>query len=906
MSWLQRIGGMFRRERVEAELDEEMRSHLEMRAADSLREGTDADEARYEARRRFGNVTLQKERTRETDLMRWLEMLAQDVRFGWRMLRKSPGFTAVAVLSLALGIGANTGLFSVVDAALLKFVPVRDPGELRIFSWVRHGDPAGMKSHSGYTVYDDHGRPVDAAFSFPAYEVFRKTLPEFSDVVAFSQNQFSVTAEGTADLAFGQYVSANYFSALGAPVMIGRAIQPAEESSSDANVVVLTYSYWSRRFGSDPAVVGRVIQVNRVPVAVIGVTSPSFQGLEPGRAVDLFVPMAMVPATAPKYFSLAAPDFWWVQIFGRLKPGVADESAASAIQAALAHEMESYAGLAAQHATVQIVLQPGARGAALFRGSVRTSLSIVVAIAALVLLIACLNLANLLLAKHAARGREIAIRVSIGASRWRLVRQMMTESLLLAGIGAAAGLLIAKPMMHLLLDFIAGTTPQGLDAGLDARALAFTLCVALLTAFLFGTLPAWRATRAIEGSTLKQVSGIGAARGPRLQVGRYLVATQIALSVVLLVGTGLFLRTLKNLTAINLGFQTENLLTFRTDPGRSGYKNADAAGVYRRLETKIAAIPGVEAVGMSQLPLLGGVVTNGPVRLPGDDKGKPTYFLTCSDSFLSTAQIPVLLGRDLSPADFDHAVRSAVVNETFVRKYLGGRNPIGQIFYPPDWQRNVAAEPFTIVGVARDAHYASVRGVTPPTAYFPYTLRPPTDSAMVFLLRTRVTPMSLIAAVRQAVSSVDVNLPLADIRTEQQQIERSIGTERMLATMVTTFGAMALVLAVIGLYGVMAFSVARRTSEIGIRMALGAARAGVQWMVLRQSLLLAALGLAAGIPAALALTRLVRSLLYGVTPNDLVSLGGAGVVMVAVAALAAWIPARRAAAVDPIKALRQE
>ena len=901
----------WRRGKREEDLDRELRADLELEAAEQRESGLSPEEAHYAAMRALGNQALLREHVRETWGWSWIESTVQDLRYAARVLRRSPGFTAIAVLSLAIGIGANTSVFSIVDAVLLKSLPIRHPEQLRIFTWNRYGygahDPAGMTSHSGYCMGDDYGGCWDGSFSYPAYETFRRALPQFSDLVAYGENQVTVTAAGTADFAFGQYVSGNYFTGLGAQALLGRAILPDDDQPSSPHVAVLTHLYWTRRFGGDPAVVGRLIQVNREPVTVVGVMPPAFQGLLPGREVDLFLPMSAVPATGPKYYSIAAPDIWWVQIFGRLKPGVPDQAAAAAIQAVLAHHIESYTGAAIPASSpIRIALAPGGRGVSILRDSKQTAILILAVTAVLVLLIACLNLANLLLARYAARAKEIAVRVSIGAGRRRVARQMFTESLLLAGLGALAGLLLARPMNRLFLDFLAGTVPLGLDAHLDTRALAFALCAALLTALLFGTIPAWRAARLGTSTVLKEAAAI-AGGGPRLTIGRYLVSLQIALSLILVVGTGLFLRTLQNLAAVDLGFATDHILTFQTDPGRSGYQHAEALPLYHRLQERITAIPGVESLAMSQLPLIGGVVTNGGVRLPGEARRKPTWFLFCSDSFLSNVRIPLLLGRDLSAQDFDHPGRSAVVNEAFVRRYLPGINPIGRIFYPPDWGRDGdSPQPMTIVGVARDAHYQGVRAAVPPTAYMPFALRPPGDSNMVFMVRTRLAPMSIVSAVRQAIAGVDPNLPVAQVRTEQDQVNRSLGTERMFGTLVTTFGVMALVLAAIGLYGVMAFSVARRTSEVGIRMALGARRGDVQWLVLRQSLYLAALGVLAGIPCALALTGLVKKLLYGVKPNDLASLIGAIVLMLLVAAGAAWIPARRASHVDPMVALRYE
>lgn len=481
------------------------------------------------------------------------------------------------------------------------------------------------------------------------------------------------------------------------------------------------------------------------------------------------------------------------------------------------------------------------------------------------------------------------------------MRQMLTEGMLLAAIGAAVGLLIARPMLRFLVDFFSGSSfwQPNINARLDDRTLAFTIAVAIITALLCGLVPAWRATRVNLAPDLKEAAIVTAGRRSRFLLGRYLVPVQIALSLLLMVGAGLFLRTLVNLASVNLGFRTDHLLTFQTDPGKSGYKPAQETPLYRRLERQIAAIPGVQDVGMSQLPLIGGVVTNGPVHLPGEEQGKQTYFLYCSNSFLSTMRIPVVLGRDLSPGDFDRGTHNAVVNETFIKRYLPHRNPIGQIFYH-------GADSITIVGVAKDAHYKGVRQRVPPTAYEPYALRFSGDTSMVFVIRTSLAPLSIASEVRKAVAHVDVNLPVSDMRTEREQIDRSLGTETMFASLVSIFGAIALILAAIGLYGVVAFSVARRTQEIGIRMALGAQRANVLWLILRQSLFMAAAGIAIGVPCALALTTLVGKLLYAVKPNDPLSIAAAIAALIVVATLASWIPARRASKIDPMEALRYE
>jgi predicted permease len=894
------------RNKRERDLQRELDADQELEAEEFRGRGLTPEAARNAARRALGNRALLQEDVREAWGWMFLDHLKRDTIYALRGMRRSPGFTAVAVLSLAIGIGANTGVFTVADALLLKALPVERPEELVNPAWMRRGsgETVGMTGHSGHGSADDRGRPVDGSFSYPAYRMFRDSVPQLTDLVAFAPNQFTVTAGGKAELAFGHYVSGNYFTGLGARPMLGRPILPEDDAPGRPGVAVLSHEYWSGHLAADPGVLNQVLLLNRRPVTVIGVMPPAFQGLLPGRAVDLFVPMSMVPETAPPYYRLEDPQDWWVEIFGRLRPGVSAGAGAAAMQAALTHQIEQYTGTrVTPESLTEIVLEPGSRGVGVLRNNTWKAITILAAVSGLVLLIACLNLANLLLARHALREREMATRISIGASRSRLLRQMLVESLVLATLSGAAGLALAEPFSALLVHFLSGRTILGIDARLDARALAFTFSVAILTGVLFGVAPAWRATQVRIMPGLKE--GLAPGRGPRLRLRSYLVSIQIALSLLLLVGTGLFVRTLTSLATVPLGFQTDNILTFQTDPGRTGYAPADATALYRRLEERILAIPGVEATGIAQLPLIGGVQTNGPIRLPGDAKGRPTNFLNCSDSFLSTMGIPIVLGRDLSRADLDLPARSAVVNETFVRKYLGGRNPIGQVFEPPN-RGTAQAPPFTIVGVAKDAHYRGVRDEVPPTAYLPYAFRAAGDTAMVFAVRVRQAPGSFASAVREAVASVDSNLPVAEMRTERDQIERSLGAERLFASLMSAFGAMAMTLAAIGLYGVMAFAVTRRTPEIGIRIALGAQRGEVQWMVLRQSLLMALGGIVVGVPGALALSSLVRSMLFGVEPGDPTSILAAVMVIASVAGLAAWIPARRAASVDAMKALRAE
>jgi predicted permease len=899
---------MFWKKRKHGDFQQEIRSHLELEADDLDEEGAQPGDAKYRARREFGNVVAAEERFYESRRWMWLEQMAQDLRYGLRMMRHSPAFTFIAVLSLALGIGANTAVFSLVDALMVKSLPVRAPAELRVLTWVR-SDKAPVDMHSGYGMRDpETGQRVSGSFSYPIYQILRDHVPQFTDLVAYARNEFTVTVDGASDFADGQFVSGNYFTGLGAQTILGRPIVDGDDSPGKPRVVVLTYRYWEKRFGLDAGVIGREIVVNQKPVTIVGVLRPAFQGLYPGRAMDLFVPMAMDAEIGPRWYSMTQPDNWWVQIFGRLRPGISDAAATAAVRATMAHVIETYA----KNAEVPVVLiRPGGRGVGVFRRDVANSVYILAGVVGLVLLIACANLANLLLARSAARSREIAVRLSMGASVGRLTRQLLTESLLLAGSGGLLGLLLADPMLQVVLRLVGKAQALNVDARLDLRTLVFTAGASLLTGLLFGTLPAWRATRMNVAPTLKDAGGAGKGASPRLHLSRLLVSAQVALSLLLLVGAALFVRTLVRLSAVDLGFRPENVLTFQTDPSRNGYTGLRLADLYARLQQNIAAIPGVEAVGMSQHGLIQGIESDSDVYVAGSNpKAEDPHGsmqLYCSGSFLATMRIPVILGRDLTGADERAAQQVAVVNEQFVSRFFSGRNPLRQTFYFDNWQRpSRGGAPIQIVGVTRNAHYNGVRDDVEPTAYMPYAQHWKELHQMTFAIRTGLPPLAIAGAVRKAVADTDRTVPVAELKTEEQQIAQSLGTERLFAVLVSAFGGVAALLAAIGLYGVMAYAVARRTVEIGIRLALGADRRSVLWMVLRQSLWMVAIGLVIGVPAALALSGLVRNSLFGVAPNDPVSFVIAGLVMAFVGGIAAWLPAWRAARVDPMIALRYE
>jgi predicted permease len=713
-----------------------------------------------------------------------------------------------------------------------------------------------------------------------------------------------LTTNGSSEIARGHFVSGNYFTGLGAQPLIGRPILADDDAPGRARVAVLTYHYWEKRFGLDPGVIGKEIMVNRVPVTVVGVMRPAFQGLYPGAVIDLFVPLAMDAEIGPRWFSMTRPDNWWVQMFGRLRPGASEPAAEAALQAALAHAIEAFVPKAK---TPLVLLRPGARGVGLLRDFSSDTMRILIYVVALVLLIACLNLANLLVARSAARRREFAVRLSIGAGTGRLIRQLLTESFVLAIIGGALGLLLARPLLKVLLGLLSASQTLGLDARIDMRALAFTFGATLLAALLFGTLPAWRSTRVNAAPALKEGTTGGTGASPRQPLSRLLVSAQVALSLLLLIGAALFVRTLMQLSAVDLGFRPERLLTFGTDATQSGYHGPRLFDVYQRIQQKLAATPGVESVALSQLALMRGWESNDNIYIPAlkvQPQHHDSRVLYTSSSFLSTMRIPLLAGRDLTLADERGTDAVAVVNQYFADHVLP--NPLGQVFFFGDEKSPANTRKLIrIVGVVKNAHYTGVRETTSSIVYIPYTVEPALTS-MTFNVRTVLPPLSIATAVRRVVAETDAAIPVADMKTEEQQINENIGKERLFAGLVSAFGAVAALLAAIGLYGVMAYSVARRTVELGIRLALGARRTNVQWMVLRQSIWMVALGLAIGIPSALALTRVVQKTLFGVKPTDLASFVAAAILMIAVGAVAAWIPARRASRVDPIRALRCE
>jgi predicted permease len=892
---------LWKRRQLEGDLEDELAFHLAMRDEKNQEAGVAES-----ARRSFGNPALVKEDLRDQWTFRAVENLWRDLRYAARMLLRSPGFTLVAVLSLAIGIGANTAIFSVVDVILLKSLPVSDPEELRVLLWT--GEPRiPFHSSSGYTT-TLHGIKVHGQFPYPIYKMLTASLPQFSDVIGFTYSTVTVIAGGESHYGNAHFVTGNFFEALGLRPVLGRLLSPEDERSGTAPVAVISYAYWERRFGLDPGVVGRSITIDGHPVIIAGITPRSFLGADPEGSDDLFLPLVHIGMFGDGSYKLERDDQWWVQIIGRLRPGVSDRQALAALDVVMARAGAAYPEPAKKQGPFHVVLEAGAGGVPQLREQTRTPLLILSSVVGLVLLIACANIANLLLARGVGRRRELAVRLAIGAGRGRLVRQLLTESLLLAGIGAAIGLSFASPLGSLIRSMTAVSDRPTIGSQIDARVLLFTTGVTLLTAIVFGLMPAFRATRIDLTPALKDGSTFGAAG--HLRANRILVVGQVALSTLLLAGAGLFIRTLVNITRIDPGFEVHRLLIFTVDGSRSGYDGRKLTDLYERMRAKLEGIPGVQAVTLSTVALLSNGMSSSSITVPGytPSRGQSaeTYVIAAGGHFLKTMGIPVLFGRDIDGRDILKARPVALVNQTFARKFLAGRSPMGAVFYFGNERNPKPEDVIEIVGVAKDAKYDNLKNEIPPTAYIPYLQHPDWVKRMIFEVRTTVIPSNIASAVERSVAQIDRNVPVAGMRTQEEQIRITLSGERMFAGVVGSFGGIAALLAAIGLYGVMAYAVTRRTSEIGIRLALGAGRGDVQWMVLRESLWMVAAGLAIGIPAALALTKLVRGTLYGIKPNDPVSFVAAGALMVVVAALAAWIPARRAARVDPMRALRCE
>jgi len=823
------------------------------------------------------------------------EDMFQDLRFGVRMLMKSPGFALVAVFSLALGIGANTSVFSLLDALLLKPLPVKQPEQLVIV-----GVQTPTQPGRGFSLY-----------SYPVFREMREKNTVFSDIFARSGLQMSLSSGGQTERVLGEVVSGNFFSALGVNPLLGRLLTEEDDQTPGGSpVAVISFNFWQRRFGADPQIVGQTVSLNSYPFTIIGVAPQGFHGVEVGVAPDVRIPLMMDGQVRPRPGGsiFEQRGSWWLSVMARLKPGVGVEQAQAATdtiyQIAREPDVRRVKGDTTDDRNfraLRIYLDSAKTGASNLSREFSQPLIVLMCMVGVTLLIACLNVANLLLARATARQKEIAVRLALGAGRFRLVRQLLTEGFLLSALGGSLGLLFAGWGTDILLGFL----PQGraLEIKPDLRMLGFTLGVTLLSALLFGLAPALQATRPNLVPALKNDAVVVTGGGRRWESGRLLVILQVALSLALLVGAGLFARSLRNLMTVDNGYHTDQVVMMALDPAQNGYKIEGLRNFYSQLSERLAALPGVKTVTFTRNAPMSGSYSRIGIEVPGyqprPGEEMAVLFNQIAPRFFGAFGTPLLLGREFSALDTPESSRVVIVNHSLARYFFGSENPLGKRITLENYKD------LEIVGVVADAKYRNLRDVAPQTAYIPYSQYDQLGQR-ILCVRAAGDAGALAPAIRQEVRNLDPNLPVFNIRTFAEQINESISRERLIALLSSFFGLFALLLASLGLYGVMAHAVTRRTREIGVRMALGAQRNAVLWLALRETLLLTLIGVATGLPAALISSRLTEGLLYGLTPTDPLTITVSTLVMISVAALAGYFPARRAARVDPMVALRHD
>jgi predicted permease len=1014
---------MRRGRRILEELDRDIREHIERETQDNIERGMTPEEARYAAVRKFGNVMRVKEDTRDVWRIAWIEELWQDIRYGLRMLRNSPGFAAVAVLTLALGIGANTAIFSLIDAVMLRSLPVEKPSELVVLRWSARKAPR----INGYMSSGDcpsnlrfgAANPSGCSFSEPMFREIRNTN-QFSGVAAFANaGPLALTGNGPASMISGQLVSGDFFNTLGLRAAAGRVLELSDDSPTAAPVAVLNFGHWQRSFGGARDAVGRTIELNGVAFTIVGVVEQRFTGITPGSDYDVWLPLAAgLRISDPRMWDNRQDKvtFWWLTILGRLKAERPILHAQAAISGIFRNEMlhgsiplfeaggmpgppepRGGGGPASRQVVIggpapagaravppppvggsqsSVVVGGGMPPAAGGQGSARVPapsapvaqgqappdtpneprtfskpddeptvtlvnaqtgltgsrgrfanpLYVLMFAVGIVLLIACSNVAGLMLARGAARQKEMALRLALGAGRMRIVRQLLTESLLLAATGGILGIVFASWGSHAIVSFVSNNQPRPLTfaTGLDLRVLGFTVAVSLLTGVLFGLAPAFRSVRVDVTPALKEgfsaSTKISRGGGRRFSIGNALVVTQVALAIVVLVGAGLLVRTLQNLRSLDVGFDSHNLVIFGINPSLAGYKDPQIDSFYRDLQGRLTETPGVKSASYSMVPLLSGALMATMFNWPGtpQDRQSESDVLEVGPDFFSTMQIPFVAGRGFDSSDYGIAAQArqslfsgskqpavptpVIVDQAFVAKFLGKENPLGKRFGQSTASQDGPASPgYEIIGVVRDTKYNDLRREISPKMYVPLSAL-----AASFEVRTAGDPQALVPAIRRTVAQINPNLPLRDVTTESQQIDRLLFQERLVARLSGLLGLLALALACIGLYGLLAYEVARRTREIGIRTALGAQRGDVLRLVVKQGLSLALVGAVAGTGVAMGVTRYLKSMLYDVKADDPVTIVVVGTLLVLVSLAACFLPAQRATNVDPMVALRYE
>jgi predicted permease len=913
MSFGSRIGtwwrAVFLGREMSLQVQEELAFHIESYAAELERRGMTHEDALRKAKAELGSVAARREDCRRAWGAWWFDELRADLHYALRLLRKSPAFTLIAAGSLALAIGANSTIFAVGKQILFGRVTVPHPEQLRILQWVGDDNIVSKSMWGEFEPGPGGSGTLAPIFSYPMYLHLRATNRELEDLVAYAEDSMNATVHGDAQRAVVAMVSGNFYEQMQVRVQIGRPIQPSDDQQAGTGAVaIISDGLWQREFGRSPAVLGQIIRVNQQPVTIIGVNPRGFTGVKGAQeSLDLVVPITMQPTIDPKVKGalLTDPGFWWVHIVARMKPRVTQQAARSALAARLEATIRATMTVKPGQTLPRLELVDGSRGLHMSDTFLSKPFYVLFVLTGLLLLLACANVANLLLARGSQRQREISVRMAMGAARGRVVRQLFTESLLLATLGGAGGLILSAAGRNLLPKLLSNSWERTeVPIPFDWRVFGFTVLVTLSTALLFGLLPAWLAARKEVSGQLKENTR-QATRRRKAWSGKGLVALQIALSTVLVIGAGVFLRTVMQLSSVDLGFQPDHVLMFDISPPQKRYEGGKDVRLHAQLEQRIASLPGVESVAPAWMPLAAGGMSNSDFLPEGqsvDSNGKTAEDINVvGRDYFRTMRVAMIAGRAFNAEDTAASLKVGVINEALARKHFPNVNPIGKRFRtdaPKD-------EWITIVGICADTRYAQLRDDPPPVFYLPYVQQPDVGG-MTYQIRTHLAAAALVPRLRQIVQQADPDLPMIDIRTEREQMDANMQMERALATMTSAFGVLALVLASVGIYGIMACTVAQRTNEIGIRLALGALPGQIRRMILRESSWLTAAGVVAGLAGALMLTRLVKSMLYGIAPYDPVTLGAAVLLLLGVALGAAWIPARRAAGVEPMTALRHE
>ncbi len=893
-------------------LGEEMELHLSEKAAELEADGMTAERARAEARRRFGNVGLKREESREIWMTRFLSELGQDVRYGFRTMAANKAFSALAVLLLALGIGANTAIYSFMESILLRSLPVADPESLVVLNWHSRPPYDGNKEWvhvihgvQGILWPGDKGALVSGMFPYGAFETLREKNSVFSTLFGyFNGLNRTLAVRGQAASASAEFVTGEYFRGLQVSPAVGRLIDSEDARSGAAPVAVISFATSQQRFGGPSNAIGQPILVDNIPFTVIGVAPPEFFGVDPAAAPDLYLPLyanvLLDGAGAARMYGDG--NFYWIEMMGRLRPGVSMAQAQAALAPRFHQWVATTAKTGGERAKLPaLILNPGAEGLGSLRRQYSKPLYVLLLMVGLILAIACANIANLLLARAAARRREMAVRLSLGAGRFRIVRQLLTESVMLASLGGAFGVLFAIWGVRSLTFLLAhGQENFTLHAELNWNVLGVTAALSVVCGLLFGLAPAIQSTRPDVLPALKDGRGGGS---HHRHVQHLLVVAQIAISFLILVAAGLFVRTLDKLHSVQLGYARENILLFSLNARQAGHRAPEIATFYANLRKRFESIPGVSSATLSQSSIISaghaggayrGTVKIGAVTIQG------ASVMAAGSRFLTTMQIPILAGREIDDRDQPGSMPVAVISQRLARTYFGNENPVGRRITFMDEKRDLE-----IVGVSANLRYGGLKEEESPMTVFAAASQFSPDR-VTYALRTVGDPLRYVRSVHEIVREADSRIPVTNVVTQAAEIDRTISREVTFAKLCTGFAVLALLIACVGLYGTMSYSVARQIGEIGIRMALGAQRGVVVWMVLRRVLLLAAVGLAISMPAALIGTRLVKSFLFETQPNDPGTLALAGVVLLSAAILAGYAPAMRASRIDPLAALRHE